>query len=180
MLYSDEHKPNQYTVFQNAVRLTEWAGEQAKKSLVPVRLALVRALQNNAGACSLALWSGYRANAVAVKRAGELHVPLFGAEGLAAQLGYTAVVDSEGKYREDPDCYEAGRQLARHLDQVKAVWRDCPHEIRGDEFIVRAYKTPPLELPPEFVAGVRRATDATLEALSSSPLNAVGKRARKG
>ena len=169
VLYSDEHKPNQYTVFQNAVRLTEWAAKQSKKSLVPVRLALVRALQNNNGACSLALWSGYRANAVAVKRAGELRVPIFGPEGLAAQLGYSS-----------EDRYEVGRQLARHLAQVKAEWLDCPHEIRGDEFIIRAYKTPPLELPPEFVAGVRRATPETVEALNSSPLDSVGKRSRKG
>lgn len=168
VLYSDEHKPNQYTVFQNAVRLTEWAAEQSKKSLVPVRLALVRALQNNNGACSLALWSGYRANAVAVKRAGELRVPIFGEEGLAAQLGY------------DGAHFEIRRQIARHLAQVKAEWPQCPHEIRSDEFLVRAYKTPPLELPREFVAGLRRATPATLEALASSPLDAVEKRSRKG
>lgn len=163
VLYSDEHKPNQYTVFQNAIRLTEWAADQAKKSLVPVRLALVRALRDNPGACSLALWSGYRANAV--KRA-ELRVPLFGPEGLTTQLGYSAVVDDEGKPRKDPDLYEAGRQIARHLAHVKAEWPQCPHEIQGDEFVVRHYKTPPMELPDDFVAGLRRATPDTIAALN--------------
>lgn len=171
-LYCEDKQPNQTTFFQNAILLSEWSANQAKKSVVPVRLALVRALRDNPGACSLALWSGYRANGA--KR--EIRVPLFGPEGLTVQLGYTPVVDGEGKPLANPDCYEACRQITRHLAEVKASWPQCPHEIQGDEFVVRPYKTPPMELPNDFRAGVRRATSKTVAAIAAL----VGKPEEKG
>jgi hypothetical protein len=97
------------------VTLSEAFWEEIRTNRLPVEAEVVRGLANNPGCLDLYTWLTWRCFQ---SRSEEL-IPLFGAFGLASQLGVREY-EQERKFRE---------RLRRWLDLVKLYWPECPAKI---------------------------------------------------
>jgi hypothetical protein len=120
-------RPNQYTLWQNQITLTEAFARDIRDNAIPVDIETIRALRTRSVALDLYVWQAWRSWRVHVERRRPVYVPIRGPVGLLAQLG----TETE----RERDAY---RQLFRAQQMIEAVWADCPNEIDGDRFIVRA------------------------------------------
>jgi hypothetical protein len=119
----------------NLVTLSEAFWEEIKSHPVPVDAEVVRALANNSGCLDLYTWLSWRCYQAKTE---EL-IPLFGAFGLANQLGVQEY-ERERKFRE---------RLRRWLVLVKVYWPRCPavvssngrHLELGPAFALRTAKS---------------------------------------
>jgi Plasmid encoded RepA protein len=100
---------------RNLVILSEAFWEEIRTHPVPIDAEVVRALANNPGCLDLYTWLSWRCYQA---RTEEL-IPLFGAFGLANQLGVQEY-ERERKFRE---------RLRRWLELVKLYWPECPATI---------------------------------------------------
>jgi len=85
---------------------------------IPTDLEAAKALSSAPAALDLFMWLSYRC----FTAKGQERIPIFGAFGLAAQLG-SADYARPRKFRE---------RLERWLDLVHALWPSCPAQISGD------------------------------------------------
>lgn len=100
---------------RNLVTLSDSFWEEIQSHPVPIDAEVVRALANNPGCLDLYTWLSWRCYQA---RTEEL-VPLFGAFGLATQLGVQDY-ERERKFRE---------RLRRWLELVRLYWPECPATI---------------------------------------------------
>jgi hypothetical protein len=100
---------------RNLVILSEAFWEEIRTHPVPIDAEVVRALANNPGCLDLYTWLSWRCYQA---RTEEL-IPLFGAFGLANQLGVQDY-ERERKFRE---------RVRRWLELVKLYWPECPATI---------------------------------------------------
>jgi hypothetical protein len=145
-IWTDDHvHPNQHTLFDNVVQLDSFFADDLREHPVPVRLDVVRALKSNSNALGLALWLGYRSHTLALGNRAEVEIPIFGACGLAEQLGCSG-----------PE-KEIRRNLKAWMQAIRTTWVRCPHVLTadGNSFIVRAERGRPMELPAEFRRSVK-------------------------
>lgn len=103
---------------RNLVTLSEAFWEEIRAHPVPVDADVVRGLANNPGCLDLYTWLTWRCFQ---SRAEEL-IPLFGAFGLANQLGVQEY-ERERKFRE---------RVRRWLELVKLYWPECPARVSGN------------------------------------------------
>src|SRR5262249_7671445 len=103
---------------KNLVTLSEAFWEEIRTHPVPVDADVVRGLANNPGCLDLYTWLAWRCFQA---RSEEL-IPLFGAFGLANQLGVQEY-ERERKFRE---------RLRRWLALVKLYWPECPAKVSGN------------------------------------------------
>ena len=155
-LWSDaEVKTNQYTAWQNYIRLSAEFADDLRSVSVPIDLQTVRGLKENAPALDLYSWQAWRSFRLAAKRRREeVKVPVFGEGGLLAQLG---TATSEPR---------RAKQLIRQWQAlVGRYWPECPNELLADAsaLVIRpglalnpqapvslpgVQKTPPIPLLP--------------------------------
>ncbi|OJH33937.1 replication protein RepA [Cystobacter ferrugineus] len=114
-------QPNQYSLWQNFITLSRSFAESLRQKVMPLDLNTVRALKNNPMALDLYIWQAHRSWELHQKRLSSVGVPVFGAEGLLAQLGTQVVAEKKA------------RQLIRTSQAlVEGVWRDCPNHLTRD------------------------------------------------
>ncbi|PTL75433.1 hypothetical protein DAT35_54950 [Vitiosangium sp. GDMCC 1.1324] len=119
---------NQYTLWQNFITLSSDFAESLRAKVMPVDLATVRALKNNPMALDLYVWQAHRSWELHQKGTKSVGVPVFGPEGLLAQLG-SQVLD-EAKARQ---------LLRRNQKLVEGVWSGCPNHLTldGNRLVLR-------------------------------------------
>jgi hypothetical protein len=107
---------------ENLVTLSVPFWEELRSHPIPVDAAVVRALANNPGCLDLYAWLTWRCyQAREVER-----IPLFGATGLASQLGVQEYA-RERKFRE---------RLRRRLKLVRLYWPECTARVTvGGRFL---------------------------------------------
>jgi len=103
---------------RNLVTLSETFWEEIRTHPVPVDAEVVRALSNNPGCLDLYTWLSWRCYQA---RTQEL-IPLFGAFGLANQLGVQEY-ERERKFRE---------RVRRWLELLKLYWPECPATVSAN------------------------------------------------
>jgi hypothetical protein len=99
----------------NLVTLSEAFWDEIRTHPVPVEAEVVRGLANNPGCLDLYTWLTWRCFQC---RSEEL-IPLFGAFGLASQLGVQEY-ERDRKFRE---------RLRRWLELVRLYWPECPARV---------------------------------------------------
>jgi len=125
--FQRRQRPNQYTLWDNTVTLTDQFARDIKDSGVPVDLQTVTALRDRPAALDLYVWQAWRSWRLAHgRRTGDVRIPLRGERGLLAQLG-----SQDKKERQ----VIAMVRAAQHL--IRGAWPGCPNEMAGDTFIVR-------------------------------------------
>jgi hypothetical protein len=122
-MYTSDHdartSPNQYTLWQDEIVLGhEFAEDLRQGGRVPIDLDTVKALKECSPALDLYVWQAWRS--YRLQRAGEesVAIPIFGPEGLVAQLGSRAT---------KPKIFKAMLRGWQH--EVKRVWPDCPNYL---------------------------------------------------
>jgi hypothetical protein len=103
---------------RSLVILSDAYWEEIRTHPVPVDAEVVRALANNPGCLDLYTWLSWRCYQA---RTEEL-IPLFGAFGLANQLGVQDY-ERERKFRE---------RVRRWLELVKLYWPECPATVSAN------------------------------------------------
>lgn len=122
-LWFDKHgkQPNQYSLWQNFITLSRSFSASLRQKVMPLDLGTVRALKNNPMALDLYIWQAHRSWELHQKGLSSVGVPVFGAEGLLAQLGSQVVAEKKA------------RQLIRASQElVEGVWRGCPNHLTQD------------------------------------------------
>ena len=102
----------------NLVTLSAPFWEELRTHPIPVDSEVVRALANNPGCLDLYTWLTWRC----YQARDTERIPLFGAFGLAAQLGVQEYA-RERKFRE---------RIRNWLKLVCLYWPDCPANVSGD------------------------------------------------
>jgi hypothetical protein len=103
---------------RNLVRLSAPFWEELRTHPIPVDADVVRVLANNPGCLDLYTWLTWRCYQA---KSGE-RIPLFGAFGLAAQLGVQEYA-RERKFRE---------RIKEWLKLVRIYWPECPAVVSQD------------------------------------------------
>ncbi|MGZ3459803.1 MAG: replication protein RepA [Archangium sp.] len=112
---------NQYTLWQNFITLSQDFAASLRAKVMPVDLATVRALKNNPMALDLYVWQAHRSWELRQKGIKSVGVPVFGPEGLLAQLGSQVLDEAKA------------RQLIRRNQKiVGSVWSGCPNHLTHD------------------------------------------------
>lgn len=120
-------QPNQYTLWDNAIRLSEEFARDLKESSVPVDLQSVTALRDRPAALDLYVWQAWRSWRMAKGRTrSDIRIPLRGANGLLAQIGSGAKHE-----RRAIDTLRAAQSM------IRGTWPSCPNEVNSDMFILR-------------------------------------------
>jgi hypothetical protein len=101
---------------QNLVVLSESFWTEVSEHPIPVDREIVRALAHSPGALDFYMWLAWRSYGCTKEQL----IPLFGASGLALQLGG----DQYARTR------DFRRSIQRLLDTLRCFWPDCPAEIQ--------------------------------------------------
>ena len=111
--------------FENVIVLSNEFYQEITAHPIPTDLDAVRTLAASPAVLDLFMWLSYRCFAAK----SEESVPIFGALGLAAQLGNVEYARPR-KFRE---------KLQGWLDVIKAMWPECPARISkaGDYLLIR-------------------------------------------
>ncbi len=104
--------------FENEIVLSDEFFREVMAHSIPTDLEAAKALSCAPAALDLFMWLSYRC----FTAKGQERIPIFGAFGLAAQLG-SADYARPRKFRE---------RLERWLDLVQALWPGCPARIASD------------------------------------------------
>lgn len=127
----------------NVIVLSEEFWKEIQEHPIPVDLAVVKALADSPGNLDLYVWLVWRCWTAK----GPATVPLFGHEGLVAQLGNSASL-RERDFR---------RQIVRWLKVIRQLWPECPANVveSGALLLVRPVKSVPRFSTPsrEFTSG---------------------------
>lgn len=130
--FTNQFRANQYWGEANEIELSPEFANDLRRAAVPVDLHSVRALKEQPAVLDLYIWEAWRSYRYAAQwgveglhhnrgRIPALKIPVFGPNGLLAQLG--THTQSEKKQR----------QLLRHWHQeVKRVWEKCPNTLSED------------------------------------------------
>jgi len=125
--FQRRQRPNQYTLWDNTITLTDQFARDIKDSGVPVDLQTVTALRDRPAALDLYVWQAWRSWRLAHgRRRGDVRIPLRGERGLLAQLG-----SQNSNQRQAIATVRAAQRL------IRGAWPSCPNELAGDMFIVR-------------------------------------------
>lgn len=152
-------QPNQYTTWQNYIRLSAEFADDLRRVSVPIDLQTVRGLKEHAPALDLYSWQAWRSFRRAKRRQGEVKVPVLGDGGLLAQLGTST---SEPR--------RAKQLLRQWQGLVRQYWPECPNELLPDAsaLVIR----PGLALNPQApvsLPGVQRNPPVPLLPLEEIP-----------
>jgi Plasmid encoded RepA protein len=120
--------PNQYTLWQDEIHLGhEFAEDLRAGGRVPIDLETVKALKECSPALDLYVWQAWRS--YRMQRAGDetVAVPIFGPDGLVAQLGSSSSSTKKLK-----------AMLRGWQREVRRVWPTCPNYLDDhcERFIV--------------------------------------------
>jgi hypothetical protein len=110
---------NQYTLWQDEIILgAEFADDLRTGGRVPIDLETVKALKECSPALDLYVWQAWRS--YRLQRAGEetVAIPIFGPDGLVAQLGTSSSSTKKIK-----------AMLRGWQHEVRRVWPDCPNYL---------------------------------------------------
>lgn len=115
---------------ENIIVLSEEFWREIQEHPIPVDLAVVKALADSPGNLDLYVWLVWRCWTAK----GATTVPLFGPEGLIAQLGNSA------KLRE---C-DFRRQIVQWLKVIRQLWPECPSGLTdaGACLLIKPAKSP--------------------------------------
>jgi hypothetical protein len=102
---------------ENTIMLSEEFWNEIQEHPIPVDLAIVKALADSPGNLDLYVWLVWRCWTAK----GPATVPLFGPEGLVAQLGNSATL-RERDFR---------RQIVKWLKVIRQLWPECPARLAG-------------------------------------------------
>lgn len=120
-IHKHETQVNQYTLWQNFITLSARFAKSLRTKVMPLDLATVRALKNNPMALDLYVWQAHRSWELRQKGIKSVGVPIFGPEGLLAQLGSQVLKEAKA------------RQLLRKNQKlVEGVWSGCPNHLTVD------------------------------------------------
>ena len=110
--------------FENVIVLSNEFYQEITAHPIPTDLDAVRALAASPAILDLFMWLSYRCFAAKTEES----VPIFGAVGLAAQLGNVEYARPR-KFRE---------KLEGWLDVTRAMWPECPARISksGDYLVI--------------------------------------------
>jgi hypothetical protein len=108
----DANQPPLSEAFENVIVLSDEFYQEITAHPIPTDLNAVRVLSSSPAILDLFMWLSYRC----FSAKGEEEIPIFGARGLAAQLGNTEYARPR-KFRE---------KLEEWLTAVRAMWPDCP------------------------------------------------------
>ena len=100
---------------QNMIVLTEEFYREIQDHPIPMDLEAAKALSSTSAALDLFTWLSYRC----FNAKGEERVPLFGAAGLANQLGNVSY-SRPRKFRE---------KMGQWLDLIRTMWPECPARV---------------------------------------------------
>jgi hypothetical protein len=120
--------PNQTLLpggFENEIVLSDEFFREVTTHSIPTDLEAAKALSSSPAALDLFMWLSYRC----FTAKGSERIPIFGAFGLASQLG-SADYARPRKFRE---------RLERWLDLVRVLWPRCPARITtdGDHLLIQ-------------------------------------------
>ncbi len=108
----------QSEAFENVIVLSHDFYQELNAHPIPTDLNAVRVLSSSPAALDLFMWLCYRC----FSAKGEEEIPIFGARGLAAQLGST-------EYARPRKFHE---KLEKWLLAVRAMWPDCPARLSSN------------------------------------------------
>jgi hypothetical protein len=106
------------TEFENVIVLSDEFYQEIMKHPIPTDLEAVKVLANASAVLDLFLWLSYRCFLATAEEA----IPLFGAFGLAQQLG-SVEYSRPRRFR---------AKLAQRLDIILALWPECPARLSTD------------------------------------------------
>lgn len=118
----------QHLLWDNAIELDPLFADDLRRESVPVDMDAVRALKETPAALDLYMWQAWRSYRLMRRKHTPVEIPVFGEEGLLAQLGSEV---------EEP--YKARQLLRRWQELVKFVWPGCPNELNEDASVLRVY-----------------------------------------
>ena len=113
--------PEQYPVsdqFENVIVLSDEFYREITAHPIPADLEAVKVLAGSPAVLDLFMWLSYRC----FLAKGKESIPLFGAYGLAAQIGSIEYARPR-RFREKLDAW---------LDFIRVLWPDCPARISND------------------------------------------------
>jgi hypothetical protein len=119
---------NQYTLWQNRIILDpRFADDLRANGCVPIDLESVIALKDSPAALDLYIWQAWRSWRLRRDPRRTTKIPLFGDDGLLAQLG-TGI--------ETP--FKARQMIRLWHARVLKAWPECPNAIEGDWLSLKA------------------------------------------
>lgn len=118
----------QHLLWDNAIELDPLFADDLRRESVPIDMDAVRALKETPAALDLYMWQAWRSYRLMRRKHEPVEIPVFGEEGLLAQLGSEV---------EEP--YKARQLLRRWQELVKFVWPGCPNELSEDASVLRVY-----------------------------------------
>lgn len=124
--FGDGKKKSKNLLWDNVIELDPLFADDLRRESVPIDMDAVRALKETPAALDLYLWQAWRSYRLTRRKQKPVEVPVFGEEGLLAQLGSEV---------EEP--YKARQLLRRWQELVKLVWRGCPNELNEDASVLR-------------------------------------------
>ena len=104
--------------FENVIVLSDQFYQEITAHPIPTDLDAIRVLSSAPATLHLFMWLSYRY----FSAKGEEEVPIFGARGLAAQLGN---VEYSGPRR-------FRQKLEASLDVIRSMWLECPALVSAD------------------------------------------------
>src|SRR5262249_42988481 len=116
--YMKNHVSGEAATNDNIINISEHFWDEIREHPIPADLNVVRALVNAPGCLDLYLWLVWRC--FKLKR--DAQIPLFGACGLAQQLG----TDDYLRAR------DLRRTILRWLHVIRVFWTDCPASVGND------------------------------------------------
>jgi hypothetical protein len=116
--YMKNHVSGEAAKGNNFITLSEQFWNEIREHPIPADLNVVRALVNAPGCLDLYLWLVWRC----FKLKGAAHIPLFGANGLCAQLGTYHYLRAR----------DLRRTILRWLHVIQVFWTDCPASVGND------------------------------------------------
>jgi hypothetical protein len=114
----DTSQAPQSEAFENVIVLSDEFYQEITAHPIPTDLEAVRVLSGAPATLDLFMWLSYRCFAAK----GEEEIPIFGARGLAAQLG-NVEYSRPRRFRQ---------KLEASLDAIRGMWPKCPARVSAD------------------------------------------------
>jgi hypothetical protein len=134
-LYFDPKKPDQPSLFNQFILLSERFWFEINAFEIPFNLDAVRFLKGKPAHLNFYIWLSFRVWYCYKNEGGRVSIPYWGENGLQQQMS------SRIKARRD---YRI--QVKKWLNSVKKVWPECPCQIQGDALRINVSKTDQLDI----------------------------------
>lgn len=143
-LYCDPKHPDQRTLYDQYIMLSERFWEEIRTHRIPSNLKAIIALKAKPAHLNFYIWLSYRVGQAFQETVAKgfdpktIYIPFWGEKGLQSQL--SSMIEKRNEYR---------RRVRWWLDTVKEIWPLCPVEIEEDALTISVTSEEQLDVMPK-------------------------------